>query len=170
MFRSMTSSVSAVFGCVANGHHTVHHVSGWVESWRADVRVRWPNPPLSWWASVRLPWFTFPAPATSHAACGFTATQALLHHSHQGLWDLSYWSRFRRGQPRQAVPIKEPDPLVQPALTPPLPAEASTLAGSAQVPPNLLLDPVANVGKAPTRMPNRKVLYPTMQDRINLFD
>src|SRR5918996_3851682 len=169
MVRSMTSNISTVSGVVAKGHQTVHHVSGRVESWRADVRVRWPihrfrGGPQSGSHGLR---FQLPPPRTQRADLPH---YALLHHSHQGLWDLSYWSRFRRGQPSQAVPIKEPDPLVQPALTPPLPAEASTLAGSAQVSPSLLLNPVANVGKAPTRMPNRKVLHPTMQDRINLLD
>ena len=42
MVRSMTSNISTVSGVVAKGHQTVHHVSGRVESWRADVRVRWP--------------------------------------------------------------------------------------------------------------------------------
>ncbi len=170
MVRSMTSSVSAVFGCVANGHQTVHHVSGRVESWRADVRVRWHTHsfrggPQSGSRGLR---FQLPPPRTQHADLPLLKRSCTILIKGYGTY--SYWSCFRRGQPRQAVPIKEPDPLVQPALIPPLPAEASTLAGSAQVSPNLLLDPVANVGKAPTRMPNRKVLHPTLRDRINLFD
>jgi hypothetical protein len=37
------------------------------------------------------------------------------------------------------------------------------------VPPNLLRHPELNVGKAPARVPYRKVVYPTPQNRIDEF-
>ena len=43
-----------------------------VEDWRADG-IRWKIQPLSRWSAVRLDIITFPAPASSNAACGFPA-------------------------------------------------------------------------------------------------
>ena len=74
---------------------------------------------------------------------------ALLHISRQGLWDRSCWSCFqRRPEVLDAVLIEKSQRLIKPSSTPPLPAEASALAGSCQVPPNLHSNPVSYVLKA----------------------
>jgi hypothetical protein len=38
------------------------------------------------------------------------------------------------------------------------------------VAPDLFLNPIANEREAPTRVTHRKVVHPTSQDRIDLFD
>ena len=45
-----------------------------------------------------------------------------------------------------SVRVKQSECVVEPLLTPPLPAESCALPGSHQVPPNLLLHPELNVG------------------------
>ena len=55
------------------------------------------------------------------------------------------------------VLIVEPERIVQPLVTPPLPAEASTLTCPSQKSPNSLLDPVAHVVKTSIRIPYGKV-------------
>jgi hypothetical protein len=56
-----------------------------------------------------------------------------------------------------------------PLLTPPLPAESWAFSGAHQMPPNLPLHPEFNVGKA-ARVPYRKVVDPTPQNRIDQVD
>jgi hypothetical protein len=68
------------------------------------------------------------------------------------------------------VPVKQAECVIEPQRTPPLPAESCALPGAHQVPPNLLLHPELNVGKAPARVPYRKVVDPTPQNRIDEFD
>ena len=48
-------------------------VLGRVEDWRADGRVRWKIQPLFALVRSPAPIITFPAPASSNAACGFPA-------------------------------------------------------------------------------------------------
>ena len=54
--------------------------------------------------------------------------------------------------------------------SPPLPAESWVFSGAHQMPPNLLLHPEFNVGKTSARVPYRKVVDPTPQNRIEQFD
>ena len=56
-----------------------------------------------------------------------------------------------------SVLVKQSECVVEPLLTPPLPAESCALPSSHQVPPNLLLHPELNVGKTSARVPYRKV-------------
>ena len=67
-----------------------------------------------------------------------------------------------------AVLREEAERPIEPCLGPPLPAETVTLAGSHQMVPNLLLDPVSNVREAPARMADGKVLHPATQNRVDL--
>ena len=71
---------------------------------------------------------------------------------------------------RDAVLTEESEFFVQPSSTPPLPAEASALTGSAQVAPDLLLYPVSDAREASTRVPVGEVVDPATQDRIDLGD
>ena len=66
--------------------------------------------------------------------------------------------------------IKQPECLVKPLRTPPLPAEALAFHCPHQVSPNFLFHPVLNKCKAPTGVPYCKVVHPASQDRVNLFD
>ena len=111
-----------------------------------------------------------PAPAASHVACGFTALRAPAHFTPRIMWPVA--SRgFREwrlvGNP---VLLEESQSSVQPFAAPPLPAVSSTLAGSRQVTPHLLLHPVSDVRETPTRVAKRKVVYPAAQDRVDLRD
>ena len=112
----------------------------------------------------------FPAPATSHVACGFPALRAPAHFTPR-VMGLSGWSDCRgRRMIRHAVPRKESQRIVQPFPAPPLPAETSTLARPSQMSPNLLFYPVSDVGETPARVADREVLHPTAQDRVDLLD
>ena len=72
----------------------------------------------------------FPAPATSHAACGFPALRAPAHFPREGLCDLSSRGVFRRiYEISNSVICEQSDSRVHPSPTPPLPAE--TLAQEA---------------------------------------
>jgi len=48
-----------------------------------------------------------------------------------------------------SVHVKQSECVVEPLLTPPLPAEPFALPGAHQMPSNLLLHPELNVGKTP---------------------
>jgi hypothetical protein len=69
-----------------------------------------------------------------------------------------------------SVLVKQSECVVEPLLTPPLPAESCALPGAHQVPPNLLLHPELNVGKTSARVPYRKVVHPTPQNWIDKFN
>jgi hypothetical protein len=66
-----------------------------------------------------------------------------------------------------AVLCEESERPIQPRLAPPLPAKTVTLTNPPQMVPNLLFDPVANVREASARMPDRKVLHPAPQHRVD---
>ena len=76
-----------------------------------------------------------PAPATSHAACGFPA---LLHTFREGLCDLSSGGVFRRIYEISNSVCEQSDSRVHPSL----PAETLAQTGAHQVAPNLLFHPV----------------------------
>jgi len=69
-----------------------------------------------------------------------------------------------------SVLVKQSECIVEPLLTPPLPAESCALPCAHQMPSNLLLHPELNVGKTPARVPYRKVVHPTPQNRIDKFN
>src|SRR5205085_8546204 len=70
-----------------------------------------------------MPRFQSPPPRTQRADFPL---YALLFASHQGLWDLSCQSDFRRGVPNP-VAIEQLQGFVQPSPTPPHPAKALAL-------------------------------------------
>src|SRR4029450_3020055 len=53
---------------------------------------------------------------------------------------------------------------------PPCPAEAAALRIAHQMPAHLLLDPIADVGEAPTRMAHLEVVHPAPKNRVYLLD
>ena len=93
---------------------------------------------------------------------------ALLLALCQGLWDLSVWERFRQRIPvADAVVAKQPQLRVNPLTTPPLPTETPAFPCTHQMTTHLLLDPVANVFEAATRVTDTKVVSPAPQDRVD---
>jgi hypothetical protein len=95
---------------------------------------------------------------------------AFLTASHQGLWDLSCWQRFRPWAATKTVVIEESQSLVQPGATPPVPAKASTLPGPHHRAPDFPLNPVSNVGKTSAGPPDAEVVHPAAHDRVDLGD
>src|SRR5712691_5599979 len=69
-----------------------------------------------------------------------------------------------------SVVLKQPERLMKPRPTPPLPAETLTIPRPHQMPPHLLLDPEPHRGKAPGRVPDPEVVDPAPQNRIDLRD
>jgi hypothetical protein len=57
--------------------------------------------------------------------------------------------------------MKQPERVVEPVLTPPLPPEPLASLGAHQVPPNLPLHPLADKRKALARVACREVVHPT---------
>jgi hypothetical protein len=84
---------------------------------------------------------------------------AFLFASCEGLWDLLCWERFPPW-PLDPVVVEQPEPLVQPLPTPPLPTKAPEFPGTHQVPPHLLFHPVFNKAETATRIANGKVADP----------
>ena len=56
--------------------------------------------------------------------------------------------------------VKESQRPIQPFFAPPLPSEASTLAGSYEMAPNLLLDLVSDIREPATQVVEREVVNP----------
>src|SRR5262249_47578433 len=75
------------------------------------------------------------------------------------------WQRFRRSA--HPVAVEQPQAVIQPPPTPPVPTEAPELPGAHQVPPYLLLHPVLDEAEAPARIPDGKVPDPAAQDRVD---
>src|SRR5713101_9442940 len=65
---------------------------------------------------------------------------------------------------------KQPERVIEPRRTPPLPAEAPTIPRPHQMAPHLLLDPLPHKGKASARVPDPEVVDPAPQLRIDLSD
>jgi hypothetical protein len=74
------------------------------------------------------------------------------------------------GSTYHPIVVEQTECVVEPLRTPPLPAESFVLSGAHQVSPNLLLHPELNVGKALARVPHRKVVHPSPQNRIDEFN
>ena len=103
-----------------------------------------------------MPRFQSPPRRTQHADFPHCAPPFA---SPQGLWDLSCWGCFRSVAPHP-VAVEQPQSVVQPRPTPPLPAEALSFPGVHQVAPDLLLYPIFDVAEALTGVPNREVVHP----------
>jgi hypothetical protein len=111
----------------------------------------------------------FPAPAASNPACRFPAlgfpvcfTSRVMRPMRAG------W--FSADGSNHSILVEQPECVVEPLRTPPLPAESLAPSGAHQVPSNLLLHPELDVGKAPVRVSYRKVVHPTPQNRIDKFN
>ena len=110
-----------------------------------------------------MPRFQSPPRRTQHADFPHCAPPFA---SPQGLWDLSCWGCFRSVAPHP-VAVEQPQSVVQPRPTPPLPAEALSFPGVHQVAPDLLLYPIFDVAEALTGVPNREVVHPPPEHRID---
>src|SRR5437588_6131285 len=84
----------------------------------------------------------------------------------QGLWDLSYRGNFR-SVVSHSIAVEQPESVIQPRPTPPLPAEALSFPSMRQLAPDLLLYPISDVGEALARVPHREVVDPPPQHWIN---
>src|ERR1039457_5311554 len=117
------------------------------------------------------PWprFQFPPRQSEHADFPHSA---FLPASPLGLCDLSGWERFRHQTgATNTVLVKQSQFIVQPAPTPPLPAEASQFAGTHQMSAHLLFHPVFDKAEASTGVTNGKVVHPAAQNRVDeLYD
>src|SRR6516165_8398926 len=65
------------------------------------------------------------------------------------------------------VVVEEPEFVIEPAPTPPLPAETLPLSGPHQVPSHLLLHPVFDIAKASTGIADGEVVYPAAHNRVD---
>src|SRR5882672_3788941 len=91
---------------------------------------------------------------------------ALLFASPQGLWDLSCRGDFRPWPPTP-IAVEQLQGFVQPWPTPPRPAEALAFPSPQHVAPDLLFHPVFNEAEARAGVPDRKVVHPTAQHRVD---
>jgi hypothetical protein len=69
--------------------------------------------------------------------------------------------------PTNAILVKQPQFIVKPAPTPPLPAEAPSFPGPHEMSPHLLLHPVFDKVEASTGVTNGKVVHPAAQRRVD---
>src|SRR5215472_858772 len=111
----------------------------------------------------------FPAPAASNPACRFPALGFPACFASRVMWADACWVLSASGS-NNSILVEQPECVIEPLRTPPLPAESLAPSCSHQMPPNLLLHPELNVGKAPARVSYRKVVDPTSQNRIDQFD
>src|SRR5215469_14175019 len=81
---------------------------------------------------------------------------ALPFASRQDLWDLSHWGDFR-SVASHSIAVEQPESVVQPRPTPPLPAEALSFPSLRQMAPDLFLDPIFDVAEALARVTHREV-------------
>src|SRR5215211_3895420 len=91
---------------------------------------------------------------------------ALLFASPQGLWDLSCRGDFRP-RPPDPIAVEQLQGFVQPWPTPPRPAEALAFPSPQDVAPDLLFHPVFDEAEARAGVPDRKVVHPTAQYRVD---
>lgn len=142
-----------------------------VESRRGAVGhgLRFPSPPSGrvedWRAGRPRDHATFPAPSTSHAACGFPALRAPICFTSR-LMGLSCWGRFRRVA-SHLIAVEQLQSVVQPRPTPPRPAEAFSFPSLRQMAPDLLFHPIFDVAETLARVSNREVVHPPLQHRID---
>ena len=111
----------------------------------------------------------FPVPASSNPAGRFPALGFPVCFTSRVMWPMRAGWLSANGS-NNSVPVEQSESVVKPLRTPPLPAESFAPSGAHQMPPHLLLHPELNVGKAPARVPYRKVVHPTPQNRIDEFD
>ena len=91
---------------------------------------------------------------------------ALLSASRRGLWDLSCRGDFRSWPPNP-IAVEQLQGFVQPWPTPPRPAEALAFPSPQHVAPDLLFHPFFDEAEACAGVPDRKVVHPTAQHRID---
>ena len=112
----------------------------------------------------------FPAPAASNPACRFPALGFPVRFRSRGMGPIRAAGWFSAEGSNNSVLLEQPECVIEPLRTPPLPAESLAPSGAHQMPPSLLFQPDLNVGRAPARVPYCKVVHPTPQNRIDQFD
>src|SRR4051812_40343550 len=113
---------------------------------------------------------TSPAPATSNPACGSPAPGFPVRFMPRVMGPLMSGTLSAVAHTDGPGTVEQPEPLVQPRPTPPPPTEAPTLPGTHQVPPHLLLHPVADEREAAARMADREIVHPAPEDRVDQLD
>jgi hypothetical protein len=110
----------------------------------------------------------FPAPATSHVACGFAALRAPAHFTSRVMRPID-WTRLSERAVNKTPDTDERVPASHTAIpystassqSPGVVALSLSGAGSSFLP---------SVRETPARVPKSKVLHPAAQYRIDLFD
>src|SRR5262249_2429159 len=114
------------------------------------------------------PWPLFPPPPRQTQRADFPPCAFLLG-SCEGLWDLSHWERLRL-RPTHSVGVKQPQRVIQPSPTPPLPAKALAVPRTHQMPPHLLFHPIFDQAKASGGVSHGTVAHPAPQNRVDQVD
>jgi hypothetical protein len=112
---------------------------------------------------------TFPAPATSNAACGFPALRFPVCFM-PGVMRPIMLGALSAQLHSNPIAVKQLQFLVYPLPTPPRPAEAASIPGPPHVTPNLLFYPVLNEAETLAGVSDGEVIRPTPQHRIDQFD
>src|SRR5262249_58825556 len=86
------------------------------------------------------PWPRFQLPPRQTQRADFPHCAFLLG-SCEGLWDLSHWERLRL-RPTHPVGVKQPQRVIQPSPTPPLPAKTLAVPRTHQTPPHPPFHPI----------------------------
>jgi len=90
----------------------------------------------------------------------------LPHHlAAVGSW--AVYTTHRRVSYLSPVVVKQPEFVIEPTPTPPLPAETLPVTGPHQMPPYLLLHPVFDKTKASTGVANGKVIHLAAHNRVD---
>ena len=110
-----------------------------------------------------MPRFQPPPRRTQHA--DFLALRSPVCFASR-LMDLSCRGDFRQ-RSSNPVAVEQPQGFVQPLPTPPLPAEAFSILSPPHMAPDLLFHPVFDKAEALAGMPDREVIHPTAQHRVD---
>src|SRR6516165_10163971 len=124
-----------------------------------NQRKSWLCPPFPASCPCRFAMSPSPAPASSNGANGFPVRRFPAGFASRVMRPIGRRARSGGGHILYPVLLKEPELLIHPRLTPPLPAEASTMSRPHQMASHLLLHPGPDVGKAPTRVPDPEVVH-----------
>ncbi len=102
---------------------------------------------------------TFPAPASSNAACGFPALRSPDCFLSRFISPI-FWIHFQRLAMSNPITVKQLKFVIKPVFTPLLPAEAPAIPRSTKMPPYFLFNPIFDITKSLTGMPNGKIVNP----------
>ena len=109
---------------------------------------------------------TFPAPASSNAACGFPALRSPVCFLSRFMWPI-FWIYFQHSAMTNPIAVKQLQFIIKPVFTPLFPAEAPAILRSSKMPPNFLFNPIFNKAKTLTGVSYRKIVNPPSKYRVD---